>query len=88
MRSAASCRTDGIEVPREQALPACGADTAPLWRWQGTPLPIKALLPASATVPKGGYHAVKASRNCRFITLPFALRGKGSEVTTRVSGTL
>jgi hypothetical protein len=32
--------------------------------------------------------AAQASRNCLFITLPLALRGSGSAVSTIVSGTL
>ena len=32
--------------------------------------------------------AAQASRNCRFITLPLALRGSGSAVSAMVSGTL
>ena len=32
--------------------------------------------------------AAHASRNCRFITLPLALRGSGSDVRSIVSGTL
>ena len=34
------------------------------------------------------YDAASASRNCRFITLPLALRGNGSTVSAIVSGTL
>jgi hypothetical protein len=42
---------------------------------------------AAGTVPKA-YLAASASRNCRFSTLPLALRGKGCAVKCIVSGTL
>ncbi len=43
------------------------------------------LAPAGLSIYCAADHT---SRNCRFITLPLALRGSGSEVSSIVSGTL
>ena len=43
----------------------------------------------TSVMTRDGYGArAMASRNCRFITLPLALRGSGSVVSAIVSGTL
>jgi hypothetical protein len=81
--------------------PLRGGDTLAIWRWQGKASRGKALtlldkagaLPTAdliAAISGQSYKraAAQASRNCRFITLPLALRGSGSVVRSIVSGTL
>jgi hypothetical protein len=51
-------------------------------------LKIKGLGGAFALGQGYNWAAADASRNCLFITLPFALRGSGSAVSAIVSGTL
>ncbi len=46
------------------------------------------LFEAARAGPAHACPAAQASRNCRFITLPLALRGSGSAVSAMVSGTL
>ena len=79
--------------PRATPSPRCGGDTLTIWRWQGKASRIKALTAPESRASRREPHSPafsppSVSRNCRFSTLPLALRGRGSAVSSMVSGTL
>jgi hypothetical protein len=80
-------------VPRAP-FPRGGGDTLAIWRWQGKAGRIKALMASRGqpdlirsrprhreTLNRIRLPAADASRHCRFITLPSALRGSGGIVS-------